>query len=335
MVDDLNAAKALAATNRTLSLEVDGPKYFPNEWNGTESQFVEANKSTVGETPADYQTSTDVYNGIAANFEKIAADSLPLYAEDLRNSILAERTAAIDAGILDISSERFVVAEDYALAAEAAWETGEYETAFINANNALPRYKALKTGAEAYNIRMEIDYWIGQAIEYEAYNKSIGIEYGDYSSYQTALDRADETAFLAISQYDADNIAALASAEKALSEYNTLVSNAWTQAASIAGNVAAKARTGAVNAKAPVATRSEYAKVEDLYKAGQASFNAKDNQKAAASYYQSIPLFNDVAELAEYKRQQALAAIDEAERKIAESEQTAGDAEVILEGDAQ
>jgi hypothetical protein len=335
MINALNEAKSLAATNRTYSMEVDGPKYFPDEWEALESQYVEANGSTPAETDSAYQTATNTYKQIAADFEGITSDALPLYAEELRGNIIAARTAAIDAGIVDISPERFIVAEDYAVSAQAAWEIGAYEPAIINARNALPRYQTLKTGADAYDVRMEIDYWIGQAIEYEAYNASIGIEYGDYSSYETALNSADETAFLAINQYDADNMAALATAEKALSQYNTLTTQAWSQAATIAGNVAVKARKTATDAKAPVAAKPEFDRAENVYTAGQTSLNSKDTQKAAASYYQSIPMFNSVAELAEYKRQQALAAIDEAERKIAESDQTAGDAEVILGGGVQ
>jgi hypothetical protein len=397
-IDALNAAKSLADTNRTLSLEVDGPVYFPNEWNATESQYVQANGSTVAETDAAYQAAADSYNNIAASFEAITLDALPLYAENLRDKGLAERAAAIDAGILDIDSERFLVADDYALSALAAWEINDYETAIINARNAIPRYTALKTGAQAYNVRMniedhrfasydntaidtadetafraitqydegdiagiasaekalsdynliysalntasdaydvrmEIDYWIGLAAETQAYNASIGIEYGDLAPREAALNAADEDAFLAIDQYDNGNVEdALGNAQKALSEYNSILSQAWVDATNVVQTVAASAQKTARDAKAPVAAKPEFDRADAIYVRGQEFLKAKNYESAAESYYQSVSMFNDVAELAEYKRQQALNAIDEAARKIAESEQTAVDAETRIGG---
>jgi hypothetical protein len=401
MIDALNAAKALADTNRALSLEVDGPKYFPTEWNAVESRYVQANGAAIANTASAYQAATGNYNTIAADFEKIAADALPLYGEDLRNEILAARSAAIDAGILSISPERFIVAEDYAVAAEAAWEIEEYQIAFENAKNALPRYQALKNGAEAFNVRadilnhkfgsydttaidaadetafravsqydegnlaaiataeqalseyntiysalttasdaydarMEIDFWVGLAAETETHNAGMGIEYGDYSAYETALNAADETAYLAIDQYDSgDANAALASAQKALAAYNAILRQALTDAIAIVEDAATKARQTAVAAKAPVAARPEFDRADAVYREAQRLVNVNDNPSAAESYYQSVSLFNEASELAEYKRQQAEAAIEEAERRIAESEQTAADAEARIEGGAQ
>ncbi len=466
MIDALNTAKALADTNRTLSLEVDGPEYFPNEWNAAESRYVRANGSEVANTNAAYQSAVDSYNGIAADFEDIAADALPLYAEKFRKDITEARSAAIEAGILNISPERFQVAEDYAVSAEAAWEAEDYETAITLARNALPRYKALKTGADAYNVRvnienhrfayydrtaidavdeeafraviqydegdiagvaaaekvlseytmiykvlntasdaydvrmaiedhrfasydrtaidaadadaflaldqykkadaaavttvekvlseyntindvlntasdaydvrLEIDYWINMAIDNEPYLAGMGIEYGDISSYATALNEADEAAYRAIDQYErGDAGSALVSAQEALSEYNTLMSQAWVDASGNVANVAANAQRTAVNAKAPVAAKQEYDRAYAGYIEGQAFLNVKDYQSAAISYYESIVMFKEAAEVSEYKRQHAQEAISEAERKIAESERTAADAETRLEGGAQ
>jgi hypothetical protein len=328
LIDGLSAAKALAEKNRALSVELEGPKYFSSEWNDVDARYSDANASSLANDASAYQTAINTYNELAVNFENIAANAL-------REKVLEQRTAALDAGIMSISDERFLVAEDCAVTAAAAWEIRDTEVAFQNGRTALSLYGALSAGAEAYKLRMEMEYWIDQAIKTEAYNASLGITYGNYSDLQTKLDSADETAFLAISQYDAGDTNALASAEKALSGYKGIMAEAWTRAATITAGAADKSRTSAMNAKAPVATKPEYDRANGFYTQGQSLRGVNDNQKAAASYYQSIPLFRDAAELAVYKRQQAEAAIAEAERKIAESEQTAGDAEAILEGGVQ
>jgi hypothetical protein len=592
VIDALNAARALADTNRTLSLEVESPEYFPSEWNAIESQYVQTNGTALGNESA-YQTATDSYNRIAADFENIALDALPLYAEDFYNRGLAERAAAVEAGILDIDPERFLVADDYALAALAAWETQDYVTAVISARNALPRYTALKigaeayksrmniegqrfasydrtainavdeiallavsqydqgdiagldnaetalygynminqalatgaeaydsrikiegqrfasydrapidvvdgvaytaldqyhnvdaaavpsaelalsgynlinealevgaeaydarvkvegqrfasydrapidmvdgialqaldqyhnadpsaiasaedalygynainealtvgaeaydarmaiedqrfasydrtaidaadaiaftaldqysaadiaalanarkalseytminealdTGTEAYDARMEIAYWIDLATDTAVYNANMGLEYGDYDAYETTLNAADQDAYLALDQYDRGDVAAaLASAKKALLGYDTTISQAYTDAATIIGDAAVNAQKKAVDNKAPVAAKQEYAEAEAVYARGKTFLTAENYQGAAESYYQSVEMFHSVAELSEYKRQQALAAIAEAERRIAESDQSAEDAEVRLGG---
>jgi F0F1-type ATP synthase membrane subunit b/b' len=400
-IDALNASKALADTNRTLAMEVNGPDYFPNEWNETESQYNKANtsSSSIENTPSAYQAVASTYNGIAADFENIALDSIPLYAKDLSDEITKERNAALDAGILDITPERFAVADDYALAALAAWETKEYETAVVNARNALPRYTALKYGANAYNVRvdianhrfasydntaidaadqfayqaidqydtgnadaaitsaqtalseytkidttlktaseaydtrMDIQDWIDMAVENEASIASMGLNYGNYSSYETALNSADSDAFHAIDQYDVGNVdSALFSAQKALSEYKSIRTDAWVDASSIVANSAAEAQKKAIDAKAPVAAKPEYDRANSYYTEGRTFLLAKNYEAAAESYYNSVPLFNEATEIAESKRLQAQAAIDAAERQIAESERAAEDAEMRIEG---
>jgi hypothetical protein len=533
-IDALNAARSLADTNRALALEVESPAYLPSDWNAVESRYVRENGSvsSIEKTPAAYQTATANYNGIAADFEKVALGALPMYAEDFRDKTVAERNAAIEAGILDIDPERFAVADDYALSALAAWEIKDYETAVISARNALPRYTALKTAAQAYNVRMEIadqrfvaydntaidaadttalravdqydagdiaglsnaekalssynsinealgtgaeaydarmnlanhrfmsydttaidaadgtalkalnqydvgnvdaavadankalseynkiqtaldsadraydirmniadhkfasydntaidaadatayqalnqydagnvdaaiasadeaiseyttiyttlstasaaydarmdiQYWVDMAIQYEAYNARMGIYYGDYSAYETALNAADADAYRAINQYDNGNAdAALVSAREALSGYNTLRSTALVDATTRVEDFAGDSQRAAVAAKAPVAAKPEYDRANTVYRNGQRQLSAKNYEGAAVAYYDSVALFNEATDRAEYKRRQAQSAIDEAARRIAESDQTAADAEVRIEGGA-
>ncbi len=161
----------------------------------------------MAENDNAYGAAANTYNGIAADFEAVALDSLFPYSEDLRDEIINERNAAIEAGILDIDPERFASADDYALAALAAWELQDYKTAITNAKNTLTRYKVLKTSANAHRVKADIE-----AQRFASYNR-------------TAINAADQTASLAVEQYDnSDMMNSLASAEKALKEYTTIYS---------------------------------------------------------------------------------------------------------------
>ncbi len=471
--DALNAAKDLASANRAFALEVESPDYFPNEWNAAESRYAEANGTRIAENDNAYGAAANTYNGIAADFEAVALDSLSPYSEDLRYEIIYERNAAIEAGILDITPERFAAADDYALdvlaawEAEAAWELEDYKTAIANAKNTLARYKVLKTGAnayrvradieaqrfasynrtainavdqsaylaveqydngdmnslagaekalkdyttiysvletaeaaynvrtdigshrfasydstaidaadetafravsqynegdadaalvtaenvlsdynaiygalstagEAYDARMRIQSFIDTASDNGSYLARMGIQYVNYSSYEAALNAADEDAYRAIDQYDrGDAASAEVSAKEALQGYNRLLNDVWTNVSTIAANTAGEARRSAVNAKAPVAAKQEYDSAAVIYSRGGEFRSVGDYESASEYYYESISLFNNAAEISEIKRQQALAAIAEAERKIAESEHTAEEAEIRIEGGAQ
>lgn len=318
LIDALNAARVRADVARAMSIEVDGPVYFPDEWNETESQFILENNSVVEETEDAYRTVAGTYNGIALAFEDITANSIPKYAEACRDRMLEARSAAIATDIVDLSPERFLVAEEYAVNAEAAWEFGDYIMTIENAKIALPYYVALKTGADAYEARTEIE--------------DRGFAFFDRDTFNMA----DEKGLLAIVLYDEGDIEdALISAQQALSGYNTVLRKAWFSLATQEGNAATGARKAAVDVKAPVAVKQEFDKADAIYRQGQASFRSEDYQIAAESYAQSVSMFDTVRELAVYKRDQAQAAIDAAEKKILESEHTAEEAEARLEGGAQ
>jgi hypothetical protein len=380
MINDLNVWKANAEKNRTIALECKAPEYLSEEWNEIESAYIQANETSIEETDDAYQAAINNYSHIADEFETIAYSSADLIAEQ----VIEARSAAIEAGILDLAPEQFLAAEEYAVTAEAARDIKEYEIAAENAENALSRYLVLKTGMDVYDAKMQIenhrfasfdrtainaaDEMFYLAInQYDAndvasasdsaekalseYNKiyealNIGAtaydlrmeiaDQGFESVDKSTLDAADENAFLALNQYNEGDVdSALANAEKVFWEYDTFLTKAWAALVDREMISAAEARKIAIDAKAPVAAKPEFDNAEAIYNEGLAFFSSEDYGNAARSYNQSVSLFNTSAELSEYKRQQAQIAIEEAARRIAESEQTATDAETRLEGGVQ
>ena len=317
-IDALNAAKQRAGTARQLSIDVDGPYYYPDLWKEAESQYILANNTTVAETDAAYNEAAGTYTGIALTFEAITEDSIPQFAEACRGRMLEARAMAINSGIVDLSPERFIIAEEYAVAAEAAWENEDYVVTIEAAQTALPHYLALGTAAEAYAVRMEIE--------------DRGFGFFD----QAALDAADDNAEVAVYQYDNGEIdAALDNARKALAGYRVVERKAWQTLATQEGNTAAGARKAAVDVRAQIAVKPEFDKADAVYKQAQEYFRTEEFRNANDSYTQSVSMFHTVRELAEYKRQQAQSAINAAEKKLTESEHTAEEAEAQLEGGAQ
>lgn len=318
IIDALNAAMARAEIAREMSIEVNGPVYFPDDWNETESQYILANDETLEETEAAYKEAAETYAGIALAFEAITADSLPMYAEELRGKVLEARSMAIATGVADLTPERFLVAEEYAVVMEAAFETEDYITTIETADIALPYYLALGTGGEAFNARTEI----------------VNRNFAFFD--QSTFDAAENNAEMAINSYDSGDIdMALDNAQQALAKYNIVLRKAWYTLATQEGTTATGARKAAVDVKAPVAVKQEFDKADVIYKEAQNFYKTEEFQNAAESYTQSISMFHTVRELAEYKRQQADAAIKAAEKKVSESGHTAEEAEIILEGGAQ
>lgn len=314
----LNEARQRAETARDMSIEVNGPVFFPAEWDETESQYLLAKDYKVEETEDSYREATGTFTGIALSYEAITADSIPMYAEECRGKMLEARSMAIATGVADLTPDRFIVAEEYGVVAEAAWETGDYPATIANAKTALPYYLALGTGGEAFGVRQEI--------------LDRGFAFFDQSTFDAAEDNAE----VAIYEYDNENIdAALDNAQMALSKYNIVLRKAWYTVATQEGNTAAGARKAAVDMKAPVAVKQEFDKADVVYKEAQNSYRMEAYQNAAESYTQSVSMFQTVRELADYKRQQAESAIRAAEQKVSQSEHTAQEAEAILEGGAQ
>ncbi len=181
--------------------------------------------------------------------------------------------------------------------------------------------------------------------------KSIIDRYNLLANYSTAVEtkkEIDENGYASYAQnnYDRGNAslkkveAALNSgsddfdktvfteAENAVKEFNAVVNVAYKKIAKEARDAAMEAKKNADSVKAGVARKSEYKEATDLITTGD-SLYAMQNAKKATEKYNSAKeqltyLYKDVSE----KRAAAQAAIEEAKKRVAESEKFAEEADV-------
>jgi hypothetical protein len=313
LINTLNEARTRAEAARQEARSVNGPVYFSDEWNRADSQFTRLGSGLNMEDVQSVQDAVNSYNSLTAAFEDITRRSLPLLADAKQEEVLNARQAAIDAGAFDFSPGRFYIADEKGEEVSRRIEAGDYRGAIDAAGIALSYYTSLKLGADAYMVR-------GAIMD------------GKLESYDQAnFDLAEENGIKALNAYDEGDIAAvMVVVQEALNRYNQVWRTAWHSIAIERRDAAGVERQAALNIKANVAVKDEYEAANSIYTQAGTKFQAEEFEDAADLYTRSASMFTVVWETAEYKRQIADDAIRAAEEKVAESDQTAQDAEVIF-----
>jgi hypothetical protein len=325
-LDNLQKALSRVETSRKQALDIDSPGYFFPEWDAAEGQFASAGENAKEGTLGDVKNTMALYDAAAESYDTLARKCLPLYYQDLSEEILQARDEAIDAGIRDISPARLEAADKFVDQALEFYEAGEtanagaenYYAAAEAAFGALARYHALSTGARAYRLREEI-------------------RERDFTQYDSGnYELADESGISGIAAYDrGETETANNNAEEALLRYTLVMNQGWLSFAGDLRASAEAARRKALNAKANVAVRQEFSNADGIYTRGNTAYNAQDYAGSSEYFSQVIPLFFTAAENAEAKRVVAEDAISTAETRISKSEETAREAEIILQGGTQ
>jgi hypothetical protein len=230
-------------------------------------------------------------------------------------AVLKARDEAIAAGILDYVPEYLDLADETALEAERAYLAEDFSKGETDAQEALDRYRSLKTGMEAYLIREEV-------------------ERRDFAGFDQAnFDRADETLLAAAAAYEGEAAKdALAGAGESKALYDGVLKAGWAAYAAQLRGLAQRERGNALAAKANVAVREDFSRVEQIFKQAESAYTSKVYNNAADLYIRSEAGFVETVLAAEEKRRIAQEAIEAADKKLAESESTAENAEKILEG---
>ncbi|MDR0598352.1 MAG: hypothetical protein LBG14_07590 [Treponema sp.] len=328
-LDNLHKALSRADTSRGWARDIEAPGYFPPEWDAAEGQYAEAGNNPGNATLGDVKKTIALYEAAAETYGSLARKCLPLFYEDLSGEILRARDGAIDGGIRDISPSRLEAADqriDRALEQYEAGNAAETDTAAAenyyaaasSAFDALDRYNALILGARSYLLGEEIE--------------ERGFADYDPENYESAGSSLDA----AVAAYDGgDTETALAQAEEAFLRYILVMNEGWRGYTGGLKLTAETERRNALGAKANVAVKKDFDDADGLYTRGTAAYNAQDYAAAAEYYSQSIPLFSNAAKTAEQKRVIAEEAIQTAETRIGQSEETAREAEAVLQGGAQ
>jgi hypothetical protein len=307
---------ARAEKERKLAEDFRSPSYFPAEWGTAETDY---RSITVDRTStATVQEAEGRYNAAADTYHALFQKTVPLYAADLEAEVLKARDEAIAVGIQDYAPDYLDIADETALAAQSAYLAEDYYKAELDALEALDRYRSLKTGLEAYHIREEI-------------------EQRDFAGFdQTNFDRGDQILLAAADAYEGEAVKdALSGAGESKTIYDSVLKTGWAAYATQLRGLAQRERQNALDAKANVAVREDFTRVDQIYNQAESSYNSKIYNNAVDLYIRAEAGFVETALAAEEKRRIAQAAIEAAERKLVESENTAEEAEKILEGDEE
>jgi hypothetical protein len=314
VLDDLNKAIALADAARKRAVDFESGSYFPSDWESAEAEYASAGQLPRDTDEAVLQAGSR-YTALAETYDGIFERAIPLYAQDREDEITGLRDDALATGLGDAFPDYLLDADRAAAGALTQYEAKDYYGARDTWVSACGKYRALKTGGDAYNARQEI----------------VSRDFIDYDPDN--FERADESGLAAVESYKAGNSeAALEQAEEASLRYHLVLNAAWAAHVAERKLAADAERQKARELKAHVAVKAEFDAASALFSQAESS-EAEENYTAAAGLYaQSEARFIVLGQTAGEKRQVAEDAIEEAERKILESEENAKKAELILEG---
>jgi hypothetical protein len=310
----LDEAKAKAEDARKRAMDFESPAYFPSDWEAAEAQYTAAGnmpKSTAGEI----QQATASYNRAADAYDELFRKTVPLYAQAREDEIMAAREELIATGFTNSFPDYLQNADKIALEANEQYEAGKYYEAKDTAAKALNEYQTLMIGARIFLARQEI------------------VDRGFWKYDSNNFDKADEVTINAMNEYEAGNReAAVTNAEEALLRYNLVLSNGWTAYSADRRNSAALERELALSERANIAARDSFREADVIYNQAEGAFSSGNFQNAAVLYTDAEALFAIARHETEEKRLRAIETIRLAEEKIDESNETAIEAERIIEG---
>ena len=180
------------------------------------------------------------------------------------------------------------------------------------AKSIIDRYNLLATYSKAVDAKDEIE-----ENEFESYAKN------NYDRGVDNLDKVDEA--FENENYDKS---VFVYAENALKEFNTVINVAYKKIAKEEREAALEAKKDADSVKAGVARKTEYKEAADLIQNGDSLYAMQNAKKAAEKYVEANEKFTYLFEDVSEKRAEAEAAIEEAKRRVAESQKFAEEADV-------
>ncbi|MDR1444549.1 MAG: hypothetical protein LBI94_06685, partial [Treponema sp.] len=346
--------------------------YFPEDWASAEADYASLQADRTGSAGAAdrYNASADRYREIfqktlsryagglideiqAARARLIAAgieDTAPEYldiadraARDAENLYDAEdyyaarpkalealdryrslgivlenyhvRKEVIAAGAEQVAPEYLVFADETMTDLDRAFRAENYRSLEAGAQEVLDRYNSLKTGLEAYAVREEV-----------IRRDFAGLDRDNFT-------RAGKTFLAAMDAYEAGAAKeALDGAGESKIMYEAVLNNGWAAYAGQRRDLARRGRQAALDVKANVAVKDDFSRVDQTYNQAESAYTSKVYHNAVDLYALAEKGFAETVLAAEEKRRIAQAALDAAEEKLVESENTALNAEKILEG---
>jgi hypothetical protein len=310
----LSGAMARAEDARKRATDFECPAYFPSDWDAAEAQYVAAGNSPRS-TASEIQQAVASYNAAADVYDDLFKKTIPLYAQAREDEVMIARDDLIATGFTHSFPDYLEKADEIALEALDQYEAGNYYEAKDTAAKALYEYDVLMNGGKIFLARQEVvdrGFWV-----YDSDN----------------FDKADEVTITAINEYEAGNKeTAVANAEEALLRYNLVLSNGWTAYSVDRRNSAVSERELALSERANIAARDSFREAEAIYNQAEETYSSENFQNAAILFTDAEALFMISRYETDEKRVRAIETIRLAEEKIEESNETAIEAERIIEG---
>ncbi len=270
--------------------------------------FISCGSKPAAEEPSpEAPEVTETVEDLAENIADEGISEAAKLAQ-LMEQINDARQAAIDAGA-DKNCPDQMNKLDYLLAG-----LKDSDNPDAAAKSIIDRYNLLANYSTAVETKKEID-----ENGYDSYAKN------DYNRGVSNLEKV-EAAFDADSA-DFDKTVFVA-AENAVKDFNTVINVAYKKIAKEERENAMEAKKDADSVKAGVARKAEYKEATDLITTGDSLYAMQNAKKATEKYKEATEkltyLYKDVSE----KRAAAQAAIEEAKKRVAESEKFAEEADV-------
>ena len=307
--DSLNSAIARAGEARKRAVDFESNAYFPGEWEAAENQYAEL----LAKNPGGEAISA--YNKAADSFNRVFELAIPLYAQAREDEIMAIRGRLIELGARDSFREYMLLAEKTALLALDRYEAKDYYPARDAALYALQKFAVLETAFDAWLVRQEL------------------LERGFEGYDREDFDIGDDVIREAMEAYTGEDLeTAQYKAERALSKYNAVLSNAWFYYAELRSALAEDERLAAIDIKADIAAREFFKTADSDNKTALGLMKTEQYKDAAKLFINAEVMFVIASKTTMEKRQIAADAIKNANRKILESHKIARNASINIRG---
>ena len=183
-----------------------------------------------------------------------------------------------------------------------------------DAQSIIDRYNLLANYSAAVEAKKEIDDNGYASYAQNNYNRGVDNLAKVDAAFDKGTDDFDKSVF--------------ANAETALKEFNTVINVAYKKIAKEEREGAIEAKKNADSVKAGVARKAEYKEAADLIQSGDSLYAMQNAKKASEKYKDANTKFTYLYEDVFAKRAAAQAAIDEAKKRVAESEKFAEEADI-------
>ena len=242
--------------------------------------------------------------------EDTADDGLAAAARlaQLMEQVNDARKAAIEAGA-DKNCPDQMNKLDYLLA--GLEDSSDPDSA---AKSIIDRYNLLANYSKAVDAKKEIDDSGFASYAQNNYDRGLS----NLEKVEAAFDSGSDDFDKAVFVY----------AEDALKEFNTVINVAYKKIAKEEREAAMEAKKNADSVKAGVSRKAEYSEAADLIQSGDSSYSMQNAKSAAEKYKSANEKFTYLYEDVAAKRAAAQAAIEEAKRRVAESQKFAEEADV-------